>query len=403
MGTTSSLYSIPDNNGDFSCGPCANTGIAPGHMRLANIAQWNSVPVGAIILIYNDAETDPILPTADPDDTAPHDSVYVIPSSDASIEYSTTACTVTPTPLGACGTCGGMATYAGACYAATNAWLNVNLRNTGDAAQVRMPDGSYFHGFAYGTAANNMAGGLDGLLNPISGGNLSFFFANSSSDDFRLAANWSSVTSLSATPGSPNNAENQAWIDFIRTDCPLPVEYAEPLRGEPTPAGNVLRWATGSERGSSHFVVRRSLSATEGFEEIGRRTAAGNTSELRHYDFTDVAPPAHAYYVLDQVDHDGKHFRSHMIEIYASIANTTRLHHWPQPASDHISFEAVGVGAKSISLYNGLGRHMLQVTQNGEETQWEGSLDLSALETGLYFLALKCGGNITYNKVAIGF
>ena len=208
---------VDDNNGDFSCGACAAAGIATGHLRFTSAAQWAAVQPGSIIVIYNNLDIDPLMPAADPDDTAPADGVYIVPSNSPLLEYSIagSGCTNSPTGLSTCGLCSGIPGYASACYISFDGWTNVGLRNQGDAAQVRRPDGTYFHGFAYGTAVNNMSGGVDGLINPITGTALSFFNANSVNNNYRSAANWSSISSASATPGAGNTAANTAWINLL--------------------------------------------------------------------------------------------------------------------------------------------------------------------------------------------
>ena len=57
---------IDDNNGDFSpFGQYNGTGIADGHLRFKNVAPWTKLPVGALIVIYNSFDKDPLIP---PDD-----------------------------------------------------------------------------------------------------------------------------------------------------------------------------------------------------------------------------------------------------------------------------------------------------------------------------------------------
>ena len=67
---------VDDNNGTIYNGfgtTLTGSGVSAGHLRFANIAQWSAVPTGSIILIYNNTDLNALLPTDDPNDTAPAD------------------------------------------------------------------------------------------------------------------------------------------------------------------------------------------------------------------------------------------------------------------------------------------------------------------------------------------
>ncbi len=71
--------------------------------------------------------------------------------------------------------------------------------------------------------------------------------------------------------------------------------------------GVQLSWQTASELNSDRFIILRS-SDGENWEEIGSVGAAGNSSVLIQYKFTDNDPLNEtAYYKLKQVDVDGKY------------------------------------------------------------------------------------------------
>lgn len=209
---------IDDNNGDFSCGPASGTSISTGHARLSpTAAQWQNVPVGAIIVIYNDADPNTAMPANDPTD-ANGDSVYIVPISDPSIEVTATS-GATPTGSGSCpGT--GNAGYAGNTYGNfTGGASRIALSNTRDAIQVRMPNGTYFHGISYGSAV--LTGGPDNLKISTSSGSGGTYVFNGG--DFRLASSFSRQTaSTNQTPGAPNNAGNAAFISAQRSACQTP-------------------------------------------------------------------------------------------------------------------------------------------------------------------------------------
>jgi len=200
---------IDDNNGWHALG--SGVGIAPGHKRFPYIPQWASVRMGTIILIYNEADRNVLIPPDDETD-ANHDCVYILPGSSTYLEHNTSL------PAGTAG----MTTYAGATYTGTGAWSTLALNNTSDDIQTVSPSvpTAPYHAIGWGS---------DNLLNTVYyAGNLSaqlIWMNNSVSDDPFNASNFqkNSVTGFE-TPGAGNNAANTAWIDGMKTSC-LPFTH----------------------------------------------------------------------------------------------------------------------------------------------------------------------------------
>ena len=194
---------IDDNNGSFeSCG--SGVGIATGHYRL-NASCFSAVPPGAIIVIYNAADPYTGLPADDPDDSD-GDLVYIVPSNSSCLEANY----IVPTATGpAC-------TYAGPYSTPTLTWAS-GMSNAGDAAQVRQPDYTFFHGYSYGDVSGTYpawpAGAPAGSSNNLgAGGNWALNCGN-----FYLTANYSSTTAGSGTPGATNNADNENLVNLIES------------------------------------------------------------------------------------------------------------------------------------------------------------------------------------------
>jgi len=204
-------YIIDDNNGanDASCQGFSSTtasgqGIARGHYMFDSIPFWQNIPNGSIILIYNSSDRNPKIPPDDEDDLSPHDSIYIIPITSSKIKRCTSI------PYGPGGNCD----YKPGTYSTPTTWTSIGMRNSGDAGQVRYPDGSYCHGISYGSSMN---GGPDNLRISSSSGTGKCFYFNDG--DYRNASNFSVGTAGSAneTPGDYNNAANRAYIRNFRT------------------------------------------------------------------------------------------------------------------------------------------------------------------------------------------
>lgn len=296
-------YILDDNNATFT-NPAdydaTASGIAPGHFRFTYDAQWGSIPVGSVIVVYNANEPNATLPADDPTD-ADNDSLYVVPHdhttlfercttlpSSASPDSVYTPCTYAPAPL--------------------TGWNPLSLRNSGDAIQVRQPDGTYYHGVSYG--GSEMTGGPDNLkLFTGSGSDMVGWFNDG--DPFTVG-NWSSGnTTGNQTPGTANNAANYAWLLLMRdtttATCPitiLPVEIGN-FQGANAPEGNILYWYTLSERDADYFAVERTTDGKT-WTEVSQVNAVGNSTDIQQYNLIDNQFGSFInYYRLVQYDNDG--------------------------------------------------------------------------------------------------
>ena len=309
-------YILDDNNATFT-NPAdydgTASGIAPGHFRFAYDPQWASIPVGSLIVIYNAQEPNSSLPADDPNDSN-NDSLYVVPHNSSLFERCTTF-PASSSPDSVYAPC----TYS---TAPLSGWGPLSLRNAGDAIQVRNPDGSYYHGVAYG--GSEMTGGPDDLKIFTGGGTgMCGWFTDG---DFFDVANWSSGSvSGNQTPGLPNNAANLAWLismrDMTGITCPfvvLPVELVS-FEGKKLDDRNVLYWETLSEINSAYFIVERSTNGID-WSEVGKVLAAGTSETSRHYSIIDDRMNAKInYYRLHQFDINGENV---LYKNYVAIDNT---------------------------------------------------------------------------------
>lgn len=189
-------YIIDDNNGDFSLDP-VGSGIAVGHLRFPATAVWSSVPVGSLIVIYNEQEKNSEIGEDDPFD-GDGDGVYIIPAS--SLEGSDESPTVS-----------GQGVYSTNAIYGIGEWSTCWMYNSGDAIQIRFPDGSYCHGISYGNSGK-ISGGPDSLFveDKTGTGKVYSFHTGSGKNVFNYSAD--KVSDGYQTPGAPNNPENEAFI-----------------------------------------------------------------------------------------------------------------------------------------------------------------------------------------------
>ena len=289
-------WKIDDNNGVVFNGfgtVMVNSGVSTGHFRFANIAQWAAVPTGSLIVIYNNGDPNPVLPANDPNDTSPVDSVYILPATNAALQR----CNTLPS-----------ATVSGGytpCGFGAASWVNIALRNEGDAAQTRYPSGQYFHGISYGPGSQNMnTGGLESMR--ISTANHLSRVIYFNAVDPRVAANFTSaaITGTNQTPGASNNAANDAYRRAMQCPTNLPIELVSFNARNDGPAV-LLEWTTASEINNQYFTVERS---TDGFafNAVLNTPGAGTSQMTIDYKAHDAEPVAGvSYYRIRQTDFDG--------------------------------------------------------------------------------------------------
>ena len=226
---------IDDNNGDFSDGTGQDLGISSGYVSFANHCNWEKVPVGAIIVLYNGEDPNPALPPDDPYDIN-GDGIYVLP-----ISGGTAVGCSTPLPNELLKAHGAIPNLINSAYPMTNqdpCWSLLSFRNMADAVQVREPSGNYFHGMSYGwdqppaictgsvlgspceykkeNHPDYLAYGAEVLYFLEAGANRTFSFTHTYGDDYHNRVNWETSTSSAQTPGLPNNSSNQNFIQTLK-------------------------------------------------------------------------------------------------------------------------------------------------------------------------------------------
>jgi hypothetical protein len=300
-------YILDDNNGTFT-NPADYTtnpsGIAPGHFRFTFDAQWAAIPVGSLIVVYNTFDVNPLVPADDPTDSNV-DSLYVIGHSHPTLFERCTTFPGSATPDSVYIPCA----YAPAAPPPSNTWGPLSLRNSGDAIQVRNPDGSYYHGVSYG--GTEMTGGPHDLkLFTGSGTEMCGWFSDG---DFFDISNWSSGgIAGNETPGLANNPANAAWLvamrDVTGITCPivvLPVELSK-FNGIKETLGNVLTWQTVSEYNAASFALEISMDGMN-WTEIHTQSAIGYSMQTQNYSYVDTDfRPIVNYYRLKETDIDGE-------------------------------------------------------------------------------------------------
>lgn len=177
---------------------------------------------------------------------------------------------------------------------------------------------------------------------------------------------------------------------FTFSDSPLPVEWSYFEANQEESSVN-LNWATHQEINTSHFDVQRKLPGGETFETIGTLEAAGNSDELKSYQFTDYSPKTGSIqYRIRQADLDGAFSFSKVEEV---IAEST-ISVMPNPTSGIVNIQTPDPTSWSGRILDLQGKILKEIPSD------QSQIDISDLPAGMYLMDLynKTGERFT-NKI----
>ena len=189
-----------DNSGYHGTG-----GIATGAVRFSQNLLWSCVPLGTIILIYNNGDVNPAIPAADLS-LSDGNCQIIAPVNSTLFETNAT----TPGAV-AC-------SYPITGWIAGGDWNKTLLANPGDCARIVNLAGCEVFSVCWGS--NNL--------------NNQIYFSGSGAQKVQYfngvdpynTVNWTNASNLPSpgaqTPGSPNNAANAAYIAQFNNAC-LPI------------------------------------------------------------------------------------------------------------------------------------------------------------------------------------
>jgi hypothetical protein len=198
----------PGGPGSCGSGP-SGAGIATGHARLSQNTQWQNIPCGSLIVIYNHLDRNIRMPADDTNDSN-NDNVYIIPISNSTLLDKYPTC---PSATGA--GCNNFSCAVGV----NNIWDFLGMANDADMFQLIDPNNltNFHHSVSWGT----LTGTGSTVYFSGSAYQKTIQFVNTVSDNAFLQANWryENVTNPlpnGDTPGLPNSTKNQRWLESVR-------------------------------------------------------------------------------------------------------------------------------------------------------------------------------------------
>ena len=206
-----------------------------------------------------------------------------------------------------------------------------------------------------------------------------------------------SVTSSSA-PTAFNSFSRFTLGNKTGGTNPLPIELlyftAKPINEKVN-----LEWATASESNNSHFEIERSADGVN-FEYLTTVNAFGNGTSVTKQTYTTIDENPYkgiSYYRLKQVDKNTEFKFADVVSV--EFISKSYVNVFPNPALDKIMIKASDdYNTANIKLINTLG---VEVIANNQLTNYNGSIDLSHLASGIYYVVIQNGENTENIKISI--
>lgn len=195
---------------------------------------------------------------------------------------------------------------------------------------------------------------------------------------------------------------NNGGLDGLTS---LPVELVSFTAQKGSGEEVLLKWSTAGETNASHYEVEVAKGEADlqagRFTRIGQVQAAGNTTALTHYSYTDEEPgkTATRFYRLKIVDSDGSFAYSPVRSVVFN--STTRLQVYPNPSTGvfNLAYQLNTHERLDAVLYDVKGRVIKTYSQPGSAHLLTIDLSPSTFAPGVYLLQTEVNGKREFFKL----
>lgn len=186
--------------------------------------------------------------------------------------------------------------------------------------------------------------------------------------------------------------DSGVFISESGITCSLPVSLIS-FTGEAGTGGNLLRWATHSEKNNKHFILERSLDGLK-FDSIATLPGLRGYQNAGNYSWLDPYLMRRAeeviYYRLSQTDYDGTTHYFKVIALNARETDPVNIVNSFVDANGKLKIDIPGRADKHwISVYTASGTRLFNEECDLKDGQKEIVIDLQGWKEGLYLLYLQ--------------
>ena len=220
-----------DNNGYLNGGAISGVGIAQGAVRFSDDPFWSCIPVGTVIVIYNDGDLNPDLPAADSEMTDGNCQLS-IPISSTLFERHPTLPSSSDSNYSTTG------------WVSGGSWTPISMANSQDGFQIYNPSNLTSPLFSIGWGPDNTLGDIWMGGSSATG---DVFYATDC--DYTNQTSWvQGSASSEQTPGTPNNVAQADCIGQTNANCNPPIVT---ITSTPATCGNCDGTATATITGGT--------------------------------------------------------------------------------------------------------------------------------------------------------
>ena len=197
-----------------------------------------------------------------------------------------------------------------------------------------------------------------------------------------------------STTEIPSNTTRYLTIVSLNSTTPLPIELMH-FSAFPLNRTSVkCKWQTASETNNDYFTIERSNNGFD-WEKVSRIDGAGNSSILLNYSIIDNKPyNSVSYYRLKQTDFNGKFEYSNIISVTINSLGHSHIEIYPNPTENQITITGDNFELEQVKIYNVLGQDVTFSTTIINHSESKLIMDLSNLNTGMYYIKTKNTANI---------
>ena len=165
-----------------------------------------------------------------------------------------------------------------------------------------------------------------------------------------------------------------------------------------------LTWMTATETNNLGFEIERSINNSE-FNKIGFVDGKGTTAEVQRYSFADKIVEGKLGYRLKQIDYDGSHEYSKVVEVDLINVNSFALEqNYPNPFNPKtiINYELPITNHVNLSIYNLIGQKIFTLVSKKQPAgSYKVEWDASNFASGIYVYRLEANGLVMDKKMIL--
>jgi uncharacterized delta-60 repeat protein len=192
--------------------------------------------------------------------------------------------------------------------------------------------------------------------------------------------------------GSDNDIYNSGMTRIViaafqNADVVLPIQLLS-FTASVQNTSVLLQWKTTAEQNTSHFIIEKSNDGTN-FRSIGTVNAAGNSSTVKNYSFTDISMlTGTVFYRLKTIDMNGSFTYSKTVAVKQQLGGQQTIL-FPNPVKDVLYIQTNNInGPVILSIVDGTGR-VVSKEKAEASVQSSFSFNVSSLAKGVYQFVLQ--------------